>query len=386
MHGFMTQPLSISRLKHEVDAQGEKVSAWVGDTEIWFRTPPGTGMTARIEPFIAAALLEAMVSGADIQLPQNAPVSQRLLESLKSLQAIYHGWNKKLSRVAIHAEADANLNKPARVGSFYSAGVDSSYSFLRHSDEITHLITLDAFDDPVPEEIWQRYIARQSAFAQSFGKSLLPVTTNVRQFSEQRRISWEFMHGLILASVGNILAMGRIYIPSSYTYRELFPWGSHPLTDPMWSTESCEVIHDGAESQRWEKVRAITADQKVLDNLHVCWRSKTSNCGRCPKCVRTMAALHLLQAKTDVFPAYQGVAELKSVDAHEVAFLRDAIMAAQATGNAEISRKLGWLLKKYELLQLVEAVDKTLLGGLVRKTYRRIKKPKWLNARVTLES
>src|SRR5207302_11088078 len=74
------------------------------------------------------------------------------------------------------------------------------------------------------------------------------------------------------------------------------PWGAHPLVDPRWSTEAVDVVHDGCEANRIEKIRRqIASSPLALQSLRVCWRgdSASYNCGECPKCLRTMLALHL---------------------------------------------------------------------------------------------
>jgi hypothetical protein len=71
------------------------------------------------------------------------------------------------------------------------------------------------------------------------------------------------------------------------------PHGSHPFTDPLWSSDSVEVIHDGAEFCKIERVMAIAQSDVVLDTLRVCFRHlERYNCGRCEKCVLVALALH----------------------------------------------------------------------------------------------
>jgi len=133
------------------------------------------------------------------------------------------------------------------------------------------------------------------------------VETNLRAFSNQH-VHWELFHGAALGSVALLLqkTFRRIYVPSTLSYRQLIPWGSHPLVDPLWSTESIELVHDGAEASRFQKMERIASSDAALRWLRVCWRSPDDgyNCGRCTKCMRTMAELEGLGvlSRSKTFP------------------------------------------------------------------------------------
>jgi hypothetical protein len=113
-------------------------------------------------------------------------------------------------------------------------------------------------------------------------------------------------HGAALASVAMALDgfLGRALIAASTTYDQLYPWGSHPVLDPRWSTERLNVIHDGCEMGRIDKVRFVAQSQLVLDTLKVC---PYYNCGMCLKCLPTI--IDLMQA---------GVLERSATLPHEV--------------------------------------------------------------------
>ena len=44
---------------------------------------------------------------------------------------------------------------------------------------------------------------------------------------------------------------------ASHTYADPLPWASHPLVDPLWSTESLQFCHHGAEALRTAELLAI---------------------------------------------------------------------------------------------------------------------------------
>ena len=126
--------------------------------------------------------------------------------------------------------------------------------------------------------------------------TLIPVTTNIRRVT-MALAPWTMVHGGALASVALALAplMKRVLIAASTTYDVLYPWGTHPVLDPLWSTDSLAVIHDGCEMNTIDKTRAIAQSQLVLDTLRTCPGYGTGyNCGKCLKCLR--ATIDLLQA------------------------------------------------------------------------------------------
>jgi hypothetical protein len=74
------------------------------------------------------------------------------------------------------------------------------------------------------------------------------------------------------------------------------PWGSHPVIDPLWSSENMEIIHDGANADRVTKIMdTIALYPEALRLLRVCVnkRGGSGNCGFCVKCIRTMTALEM---------------------------------------------------------------------------------------------
>ncbi|MGH9628836.1 MAG: hypothetical protein ACRD7E_10975 [Bryobacteraceae bacterium] len=124
------------------------------------------------------------------------------------------------------------------------------------------------------------------------GKRLVVARTNLRELPAPTQ--WGVLHGPVLAMVAHALAPahGRVMIGSSYCYRQLHPWGSHPLLDPLWSSEAVTIEHDGTEADRVSKLRLLCQHPQFLPYLRVCWqRGRATNCGSCEKCLRTMLAL-----------------------------------------------------------------------------------------------
>jgi hypothetical protein len=182
------------------------------------------------------------------------------------------------------------------VATFFSGGVDSFYTALRHSGEVSALIFVRGFDFAVTDRALGDEVSRHlQVIAAELRMELVEVETNARDLVVALGCDWGLSHAAAMAAVGHALAeqFGRIYVPSSHTYRDLYPWGSNPLTDPLWGSEALEVIHDGAETTRVGKVEFLARHPVALEHLRVCWENwgGAYNCGRCEKCLRTKVNL-----------------------------------------------------------------------------------------------
>ena len=364
-----------------------QLSADFGGLRVRFSFPPGEPVEARGGAFLALALPEAMGRGEPLHLDATLPISPVLLEHIGEVQDIYHCWNPDLQPVPV--ECTAVSPTPARKGAaaFYSGGIDSAYTLLAHQEEITHLVHIEGFDFVTsPAETAERTDHRRR-FAERFGKVFLRVATNYREYAGQRKLEWMLVHGNCLAAIALALGFERVFIPSSHTYSQLFPWGSHPLVDPLWSNGRTAIVHDGSGASRIEKLRRIAADRGLLDDITVCWRYADRNCGTCTKCLRALVSLHLLGLSSRAFPPLTSPRQIRSMtiqDRNERAFLEENILLAREVGNAPVERELQRLRRRYDALDLVASVDRLVLGHRLRGVYRRLKHQEWLDLDVTL--
>jgi len=106
------------------------------------------------------------------------------------------------------------------------------YTLLTRASEITHAVFIQGFDFFVDPAIYQVAIERNAAFVRDLGKTLIPVQTNYYPFGYRHHLSILLSHGSTLASVALLLGFPRVYVPSTCSYAEMVPLGSHPLTDP----------------------------------------------------------------------------------------------------------------------------------------------------------
>jgi hypothetical protein len=152
------------------------------------------------------------------------------------------------------------------------------------------------------------------------------------------------------------------------------PLGSHPLTDPLWSTEAVEIVHDGAEARRTEKILRIVDDAEALDNLRVCFDDMNTNCGRCAKCLRKMLPLRLLGVQSAPFPSGPAPSEVRSMTIAsdiETVFLLETLELAGKAVNSDLVEALRVALRRYERRKLAVDLDKAFAGGRLKRLARR---------------
>jgi hypothetical protein len=190
---------------------------------------------------------------------------------------------------------------------------------------------------------------------QCLGIQLISARTNAREFDGG---NWEFCHGAMLTSLPLVLGRGltRFYIPSTHTYSDLFPWGSDPRLDHLLSTETLQVVHDGATATRFEKTVAIAQWPEAYSRLRVCWVKPDGlkNCCRCNKCIRTMTSLAILGKleRFETFPLQlerQHIRTCQLKDENERSFMQQVLEAAEANGKQDLASDIRYALLRGKL-------------------------------------
>lgn len=279
------------------DGAGLAATIRVGDEahDVWFRTAR-LSAPASADAFVPLAVFPAMRHGLPIRI--SGAVSPRLLRGAVRAQQTFALWDPTFRAVGIDAPARPPDARAPGVAACFTGGVDSFHTLLRHRHEITHLVFVHGFDIPLARRGYREAVsAALRATADELGLELIEVETNLRDCTDRYGDWGQHVHGAAIAAVGLFLAsrIGTFFIPSTYAYAHLFPWGSHPGLDPRWSSESLTIVHDGSELTRFEKIEALAGWDTALRTLRVCWQldDDAYNCGRCRKCVWTMACLRV---------------------------------------------------------------------------------------------
>lgn len=196
---------------------------------------------------------------------------------------------------------------------FFSGGLDSVHTLVSHLDETLALISVWGSDIQYENtDGWQRVHSGIKEYAQKYNLPDVVIRSTFRvfdnegilhkQFYEQLKDGWwhGIKHGIGLlghaAPYAYLHGLSTVYIASSNCpVYEPVRCASHPTIDNHIRFANCQVVHDGYEFSRQDKVRNVVDfcrrnGDKV--SLHVCWESQSGgNCCYCEKCYRTMTGL-----------------------------------------------------------------------------------------------
>ena len=275
---------------------------------IWFRGPNEyANGELDASPFLPGLLATAMWWGEPLTI--EAPVSAQLLDAVPLAIHRYQSMFPSLRAVPVSAPGRTLASTSGATACFFTRGIDSWYSVLtnvegvdRSRPPVTHLLHVSGIDWALTAPTLEREIAATRAAAATAGCELVLVETNLRDFTERFQ-PWDVTHGGALAAAG--LALGtrfsHVLMASTFPLYRLQPWGSHPMLDPLWSTERTAIVHDAAEISRADKFAFLADHSRALANLKVCFEVDSEyNCGVCEKCMLTMVGLRAAGVREDL--------------------------------------------------------------------------------------
>ena len=300
--------------------------------------------------FILGAAM-AFVLGEDYDHPY--PVCAGLAVNVRALIRQWCQWYPERREIALLAPAEARKGATDRLkGAFFSGGIDSIFTCRKQGEALGALISIAHVPDD-ERDIAHGFdrLRELKAFADKTGRRHLHVATNLMEALPAFQNVWTVIsHGPALGAVAHFLAseISVAVISSTHDYGHLLNWGSHPLTDPLVSSDAVEISHFGAQFNRVEKTAAIKDDDIGLSVLSVCGKGRLEgpyvNCSLCQKCLRTMTTLDLVGvdpiiAKTFDWSAYSpdGFGDLLLRGNNEFLFAREIRDAARGKGREDIA-------------------------------------------------
>ena len=306
-----------------------------GHAKVFVEVPDDVETSRSGDALSSAALLPAMAFG-DGELEVDRPVDAQLLGNAETIQDVMLSWDLSLRpeharyrRVAIRSgQPQSARPEPDRgTACFFTGGVDSFYSVVKNRAEIDALVYVHGFDIPLDNTVlYDDVVGRLREAAEMLDLPLIELRTNLRVLEETSGAGWTDYHGAALSTIAHLLGprFSRVIIPSSWGYAHMKPWGSHPLLDPLWSSNEVQIVHDGAETNRLGKVRALADSKAAHQHLRVCYKNpgNSYNCGVCDKCTRTGLAA-VIAGVGDRFttlpsPDASGIFRMRITDGSEV--------------------------------------------------------------------
>lgn len=280
-------------------------------------------------PFLANVLPIAWITNSDIVVDEIDSDFFKSSETIKdSFKKMYpntpFGGDIKYNRIC----EKGKINKISNPAILFSGGADSLTTYIRHKDENPYLVTVWGADIKLHQtSAWELVLNNINTFSNKYRNESLIIKSNLRSFINDAALNAKYnkeivnwwggvQHGYALlglcAPLSFSLGFDKIYIPSTHTESFSAPWGSHPSIDNKVSWAETNVIHDGYELGRQDKIRVISnhIKKEAPDLLiRVCYSSSTgNNCGKCEKCNRTITGLML----EGIDPTNQGFPPLNS--------------------------------------------------------------------------
>lgn len=271
------------------------MSALIDNESLWFESSD-IKLNATPEVYGAGLLFSSLSHNDQLQIED--AVSPKWLNGVEKILPIFNRWwDYPILLPEASVQEPLNNAPLSNTAVCFTGGVDSFYSLLHSSHEITHIVFAYGYDISLNDTVrMASYEKAMREIARLLDVKPIIVTTNLREHPSYLGVNWEHSHGSALASIGYLLSneVGTLVIPASYTYDNEHPWGSNWRTDSLWSTENLNVVHDDATYGRIDKLKYIVDEPLVKQHLRVCWEKRSSltgNCSECEKCIRTMIGI-----------------------------------------------------------------------------------------------
>jgi len=334
------------------------------DAILWYELPAHLPRIAPddAEPFVLAALMDAM--GEDRELHAHGRVGFQLLSNLHEFMVAWSRWlpgTFHVVRLTADEVADGrnpSAPEPDTAVTPHTGAIDATSTLYRHTHglegartrRIVAVPVLHGFLIPLGNRAkFDASFALAKEALDGLGLEAHPLRTNIR---EVVRTHWSHVYEVAMVSALQFLKpMARsclINAPKPYDDL-LFPRGSNPITDPLLSSDSFRVLHDGSGYSRIEKAAQFLPWTEGVRTLRVCWAGSQieANCGVCEECLRTklvfLALGEPIPASLGAAPTSGQILSMDPIDGAGIAEFRSILAHCRRNGiRASWVRALRW--------------------------------------------
>ena len=265
-------------------------------------------------PFVCNMLPIIWLSNATLEVPE---LDKDFFEAIPEFKNGYiqmfpeSNFAGKINTTPIKNYCNSITPKSAAL---FSGGLDAVNTLVNHIDEKPHLIAIWGADIEYNNtDGWEIVYNGLKSSAEIFNLPLTVIRSTFRDiddyektlnddFSAQLKDGW--WHGVkhSLTLLGHtapyiyLKEISTLYIASTFSPEdEPVRCASMPTTDNFVRFCNCQVVHDGYEYTRQDKITNVVRYRSKTHTpfvLHVCWESQNgNNCCHCEKCFRTIAGI-----------------------------------------------------------------------------------------------
>ena len=264
-------------------------------------------------PFVCNVLPLIWLSGSTLYIEE---LDKDFFESINEFKKGYIEMFPKASfrgGVIVKNIIKNEISSQNNTAMFFSGGLDSIYSLIRHYKENPRLISIWG-SDIFPEESsgWDKLNKQLDSTANEFSLNKSTVKSSFRMFDDELNLSKFFenvlsdnwwhgvQHGIGLIGHSAPLAylhnIGKVYIASTNCPEDgHVTCASNPSIDNCVKFCGCAVVHDGFDANRQKKSEALVKFcnfNHINLQLHVCYETQDgNNCCKCEKCLRTIMGI-----------------------------------------------------------------------------------------------
>lgn len=196
----------------------------------------------------------------------------------------------------------------------FSGGADAFQTLITHVEENPILLSVWGADVAVDnKEGWEVVRKHIELTAKENKLEAVVIRSSFRKIIDEGKLHryvmrlandgwWHgFHHGIgiltLAAPIAYRYGIKNLYIASSFTIEDKgkVTCASDPTIDNFVRFGKCQVVHDGYEFNRQQKIHRICEYSRQTGKgipLRVCWKSVAgTNCCKCEKCYRTILAI-----------------------------------------------------------------------------------------------
>ena len=285
------------------------------EKEIWFEVEKKYEkylVLDRADAYLIGILNFAMRNNHNIKCEM--PVTDELLHNIKEvIIPILSKYSNDLYNIEIDAATIKPLTPGKHIGTGLSCGIDSFYSLHKHFDDAYPSMKLtdvcinnvgafnECYSDYGMDKTKEERYKTTEKVANEAKINLIKTDSNFYDVINQKH-SLSHTYSSVFAIYMLQGYWNKYYYASSgydFSFFELKDNGKNDCAEyellslQYFSTSAIRIYSDGGEKERIEKTKYITDFDLAQKYLHVCVK-KSTNCGKCPKCRRTLTALDAL--------------------------------------------------------------------------------------------